>query len=226
MSLPHLPWKSTTSPSCCLATSTDGDRSFFFVNMLSRSHVPETKIWSMTHPSQVLLSDSGKAICEHLGHSHPQALSAYVGQLPLVQKTRQFGGCQRNMNWILLWQESILLISANGGAKILKKVFAKTWVAAIDVVWRVWCMCANANALSRQCNARGALASHMQPRGRRRRHVVGTDIDRGPQKTSYNNKSFPDCITCMHLYAVYRCNVYSYIITTNWYQLYKYNQSV
>ena len=23
-------WKSTTSPSCCLATSTDGDRSFFF----------------------------------------------------------------------------------------------------------------------------------------------------------------------------------------------------
>jgi len=48
----------------------------------------------MTHPSQVLLSDSGKAICEHLGHSHPQALSAYVGQLPL-----QWAGSKDQTIW-------------------------------------------------------------------------------------------------------------------------------
>ena len=73
--------------------------------------VAETKPW-VTHRSQVLLSDSGKAICEHLGDSHPQALSAQdVSKLPLVHKSWQFGGLstkyELNNTWILLWQTCI-----------------------------------------------------------------------------------------------------------------------
>ena len=153
--------------------------------------------------------------------------SAGAVRCPLVQKTRQFGGCQRNMNWILLWQKSILPAnickwrSKDIEESVCKDLGCCDWCSVASVVYVCQRKCP---VQAMQCT--GSLGLAYAAKGEKKKARCWNRHRQGPQKTSYNKKSFPDCITCMHLYAVYRCNVYSYIITSNWYQLYKYNQYI